>query len=48
VRIANTLSLDRFLASESCVDLLKGKAGVTTAGAPQKMEFDDAGNLLPL
>jgi hypothetical protein len=46
VRIANTLSLDRFLASESCVNLLKGKAGVTTTEPARKMDFDAAGNLL--
>jgi hypothetical protein len=48
VRIANTLSLDRFLVSESCAVLGKGRPGVTTAGRAREMEFDDDGNLLPL
>ncbi len=48
VRIANTLNLDRFLASEACADLVKGKPGVTVAGKPHEMKFDGDGNLLPL
>jgi len=48
VRIANTLSLDRFLVSESCADSLAGRSGVTTAGTALELEFDGAGNLLPL
>jgi hypothetical protein len=48
VRIADTLSLDRFLVSESCAELGKARPGVTTAGSAREMEFDDDGNLLPL
>lgn len=48
VRIANTLSLDRFLASEACVSLVKGREGVTVAGSADKMQFDNSGNLAPL
>ncbi len=48
VRIANTLSLDRFLVSESCADSLAGRSGVTTVGTALELEFDGAGNLLPL
>jgi hypothetical protein len=45
VRITNTLNLDRFLASEACVESVKGKQGVTTAGHAIEMKFDEAGNL---
>lgn len=48
VRIADTLNLDRFLVSESCVSAINGHQGVTIAGAARAMEFDPAGNLLPL
>jgi len=48
VRIANTLNLDRLLVSECCVSALAGKAGITTHGAAQPIEFDPDGNLLPL
>ncbi len=48
VRIANTLSLDRLLASEPCVDSVNGRPGVTLAGKARNMEFDSNGNLLPL
>jgi hypothetical protein len=48
VRIADTLNLERFLVSESCVSAINGHAGVTTAGPARAMEFDAAGNLLPL
>jgi hypothetical protein len=48
VRIANTLSLDRFLASESCVDLINRCPGVTIVGEARDMQFDSNGNLLQL
>src|SRR5271163_2460964 len=48
VRIADTLNLERFQASEGCVGATNGHAGVTTAGAARTMEFDSAANLLPL
>jgi hypothetical protein len=48
VRIADTLNLERFLVSESCVGATNGHAGVTTVGTARDMEFDAAANLLPL
>jgi Lactate racemase N-terminal domain len=48
VRIADTLNLERFLASERCVAALHGRPGVTTADTAREMDFDPAGNLLPL
>jgi hypothetical protein len=48
VRIANTLSLDRFLVSEACANLVKGREGVTVAGMAGEMQFDNSGNLAPL
>jgi Lactate racemase N-terminal domain len=48
VRIADTLNLERFQASEACVGATNGHRGVTTAGAARAMEFDSAANLLPL
>jgi hypothetical protein len=48
VRIADTLNLERFQASEACVGAANGHSGVTTAGAARAMEFDAASNLLPL
>jgi hypothetical protein len=48
VRIADTLNLGRFQASEARVGATNGNAGATTAGAPRAMEFDSASNLLPL
>ena len=48
VRIADTLNLERFQASEACVGAANGHSGVTTAGAARAMEFDSASNLLPL
>jgi hypothetical protein len=47
VRIADTLNLGRFQASEACAGAANGHAGVTTAGAARAMEFDSAANLLP-
>jgi hypothetical protein len=48
VRIADTLNLNRFLVSESCLKEVNGRSGLTTAGKARKMEFDSAGNLPPL
>jgi len=47
VRIVNTLSLERLLVSESCVDVLSEKPGVTVLGQAQDMQFNDVGNLQP-
>ena len=48
VRIADTLNLDRFLASEGCVNRMNGRRDVTAAGVARDMEFDAGGNLLPI
>jgi hypothetical protein len=48
VRIFNTLSLDRMLVSECCSKTLGSLPGVTIAGRARTMQFDEAGNLLPL
>jgi hypothetical protein len=48
VRIADTLNLERFLVSESCVKGINGRAGVTTNGTARDMQFDASGNLMPL
>ncbi len=48
VRIADTLNLDRFLASESYAEAVEGSGGVTTDGRPREMEFDATGNLMEL
>jgi hypothetical protein len=48
MRIANTLSLERLLVSENCVEALAGRAGITTVGTAQSMQFDENGNLPPL
>jgi hypothetical protein len=48
VRIADTLNLERFQASEPCLTALNGRPGVSTAGTAREMDFDAAGNLLPL
>jgi hypothetical protein len=45
VRIADTLNVQRFLASEACVGAMHGHTGVTTVGSARAMEFDGAGNL---
>jgi hypothetical protein len=47
VRILNTLSLDRMLASEVLAQEALGKGNLTIAGTPREMDFDEAGNLLP-
>ena len=48
VRIADTLNLDRFLASEGCVKRMNGRRDVTAAGVARDMEFDAGDNLLPI
>jgi hypothetical protein len=48
VRIADTLNLERFLVSESCVKAINGRAGVTTNGTARDMQFDASSNLMPL
>jgi hypothetical protein len=48
VRIADTLNLERFQASEPCVRALNGGLGVKTTGTAREMDFDTAGNLLPM
>jgi hypothetical protein len=48
VRIADTLNLERFQASEACVGATNGHPVVTTAEAARAMEFDEDANLLPL
>lgn len=47
VRIANTLGLERMLASECCSEMLGRRAGVSMIGRARAMEFDGAGNLPP-
>ena len=47
VRISDTLSLERLLVSEACLDALREKPSVTIAGEAAPMQFDVAGNLLP-
>jgi hypothetical protein len=48
VRIADTLNLERFQASEPCVRALNGHPGVKTAGTARDVDFDTAGNLSPM
>jgi Lactate racemase N-terminal domain len=48
VRIADTLNLERFLVSESCVKAINGRPGVTTDGTAHDMQFDASSNLMPL
>jgi hypothetical protein len=48
VRIADTLNLERFQASEPCIGPLNGHQGVKTAGTAGEMGFDTVGNLLPM
>jgi hypothetical protein len=45
MRIANTLSLELLLVSESCIKLLEGRPGISFTGTPQPMQFDKDGNL---
>jgi hypothetical protein len=47
VRIANTLRLEKMLASESCADALKGRPEITLGGAAEEMRFNGDGNLMP-
>ena len=48
IRIKDTLSLDRMLVSESCAEMLAQKPQVNLLGEPREIQFDQAGNLLPL
>lgn len=48
VRIADTLNLERMLASEAAAEQARTHAGVTLAGAARVMEYDGTGNLLPI
>ena len=48
VRIVNTLSLERMLVSECCSEMLGSRPGVTVVGQARAMQFDQAGNLLPI
>jgi hypothetical protein len=48
VRIVNTLRLQRMLVSECCSEMLRNRPGITIVGQPRAMQFDHAGNLLPL
>jgi hypothetical protein len=48
VRIVNTLSLERMLVSACCSEMLGSRPGVTIVGEARAIEFDEAGNLLPL
>jgi Lactate racemase N-terminal domain len=48
VRIADTLRLERMLVSECCSDTVGSWPGVTIVGQAHPMQFDQAGNLLPL
>jgi len=48
VRIADTLNLERFQASEPCIGMLNSHQGVKTAGTAREIDFDTVGNLLPL
>ena len=45
VRITNTLTLDRMLVSESCLELIKTQSGIFSEGEATPMEFDKSGNL---
>jgi hypothetical protein len=47
MRISNTLSLDRLLVSENCIEALASHPEATTFGTPQSMRFDEHGNLPP-
>jgi hypothetical protein len=48
MRISDTLNLERLLVSESCLDSLREDPTVTIVGTPMPMQFDAAGNLLPI
>jgi hypothetical protein len=48
VRIVDTLNLERMLVSECCAEMLRSRPGVTIAGQAHPMQFDEAGNLLPI
>jgi hypothetical protein len=48
VRITDTLNLDRMLISEALEELVRSRADLEIVGAAKTIEFDSAGNLLPL
>jgi hypothetical protein len=48
IRIKDTLSLEHIQVSESCSEMLAHKPGITIKQPPLEMQFDQAGNLLPL
>lgn len=48
IRIANTLSLSRMVASEACIPEIEGRAGLTVSGPARAAEFDGEDNLQPL
>ena len=48
VRIADTLNLECFQASQSCLSAINARPGVTASGTARQMDFDAAGNLSPL
>lgn len=48
IRIANTLRLEKMLASKSCAEALKGRPGIKLGDTAEDLRFDSAGNLLPL
>jgi hypothetical protein len=48
VRILDTLSLERMLVSECCAEVLARQPEVSIVGPARDMQFDPAGNLLPL
>ncbi len=48
VRIADTLNLEKFQVSESCVGTTNGHKGVSATGPAKEMEFDQAANLVAL
>jgi Lactate racemase N-terminal domain len=48
VRIADTLNLKRLLVSQSCISAVSHSPEIIIRGSAQDMQFDAAGNLLPL
>ncbi|MBU6400880.1 MAG: DUF2088 domain-containing protein, partial [Verrucomicrobia bacterium] len=48
VRIADTLSLEQFEASEPCLGIRQDKGTLTVTGPPEEMRFDGGDNLVPL
>jgi hypothetical protein len=45
VRIVNTLSLDKFQASEAYVNEVRSREDLVVVNSPRSMEFDAFGNL---